>query len=148
MQALTPKNHFTWSLSAFTRDAEYPPCNCPDCDQKLWSHGFRDRNLENRKIVLKRFRCPRCAKVISIKPAGMLDYFQSLLDTMILSLEHRLTFKSWPLDIPRQRAGHWLRAFYRHHRMHAPDQSPMSYLGLLANESVNFFDTGSRTKKR
>jgi len=147
MQALTPKNLLTWSLSACTRDAEYPPCNCPDCNQKLWSHGFRDRNLENTKIILKRYRCPRCTKVISIKPEGMLDYFQTLLKTMLVTLEHRLTFKSWPHLIPRQRSGHWLRAFYRHHKMHAPDQSPMSYLGHLAKESVNFFDKRSRTKK-
>jgi hypothetical protein len=148
MRTQAPKIYLTWPLSAFTRDAEYPPCNCPDCKQKLWSHGFRDRNLENTKIVLKRLRCPKCCKVTSIRPAGMLDYFQTLLKAMIVTLEHRLTFKSWPLDIPRQRAGHWLRAFYRHHRMHAPDQSPKSYLGLLANESVNFFDKGSWTKKR
>ena len=148
MQAQAPKIYLAWSLSAFTRKAEYPPCNCPDCNQKLWSHGFRDRNLENTKIILKRYRCPRCTKVISIKPEGMLDYFQSLMDTMLSTIENRLSSTTWPTRMPRQRAGHWIRAFFKHHKMHAPSLEPLQFLVQLTTDRVNFFNKVLRKEKR
>ena len=148
VQALAPQNVNSWILSAFTRKAEYPACNCPTCGQKLWSHGYRDRHLENTKIVLKRFRCPNCSKVLSVRPAGMLDYFQSLMSTMILTIESRLSSTTWPIGIPRQRAGHWIRAFFRHQKMHARGMVPLQFLMQLKTDQVNFFNKISRTRKK
>jgi hypothetical protein len=119
---------FTFPLSAFSRKTQYEPIDCPACQRRLWSHGFRERNLENRKIVLKRLRCPGCGKVSTIKPEGLIDFFQSLASTIYQTLLHRFQKKCWPRSTTRQRAGHWLRAFLRFSVHQDPNIDPMQHL--------------------
>jgi hypothetical protein len=126
-------------LSAFSRKTQYEPMDCGSCKRRLWSHGCRDRNLENRKITLKRLRCPTCRKVVSIRPEGMCDYFQSLVSTIFQTLLFRFSERCWPRHVTRQRAGHWLRAFQRFFRFENPSADPLEFLLLTKSRGGNYF---------
>jgi hypothetical protein len=139
-------HHFFISrpLSAFTRKTQYEPLDCSFCKRRLWSHGYRDRNLENRKITLKRLRCPDCSKVVTIRPVGMCDYLQSLIPTIFQALLYRFRERCWPQFVTRQRAGHWLRAFQRFLRFENPSADPLDFLLLTKSRGENYFSKAMR----
>jgi hypothetical protein len=127
-------------LSAFHRKAKYTPIDCDQCHITRWSHGFRARYLENRKIILKRLRCRECKTVVTVKPADMPRFFQSLFSTIIEVLSHRLAHHVWPKTVTRQKSGHWLRAFVRAHKHHAISADPAEFLSELFKMGVDNFD--------
>lgn len=128
------------SLSAFHREAKYDQVDCTRCKIAFWSHGFRERYLENQKIILKRLRCRQCKSVVTVKPHGMLMYFQSLFSSLVDVISHRLAHHVWPKNITRQKAGHWLRAFIRAHKHHAISTDPKDFLSELSKMGVDNFD--------
>lgn len=132
--------------SASQFNSQAIPRECPHCQEKLWSHGNRRRFYENSIINLKRLRCRSCRKVITLKPQGMLERFQSSINTIISAIKSRLLNYRWPLGMPRQRAGHWLRAFLIYLKMTDPTADPLQFLKTL--KSTNFTFLGKLNLKR
>ena len=53
------------------------PDSCPKCGSKLWGHGFVSCFLcYITALFLKRYRCPNCKIVITIKPRGFWKKYQ------------------------------------------------------------------------
>jgi len=62
-------------------------------------------------LWLKRWRCPGCKIVITVRPQGFFSRIQSTTTNIYQALKTKLDSARWPLGLPRQRAGHWLRRF-------------------------------------
>jgi hypothetical protein len=83
-------------------------------------------------------------KVISIRPEGMCDFFQSLISTIFQTLMYRFSERCWPGSVTRQRAGHWLRAFQRFLRFENPSEDPLEFLLLTKAHGDNYFSKAMR----
>lgn len=90
------------------------PESCKRCGSKLWGHGFVSGYLVAVAVLLyyKRYRCPVCRLVITLKPAGYWRYFRSSINEIFRVLWAK--FKNHIWQCPRQRGGHWLSRF-RHY---------------------------------
>lgn len=103
----------------FRLGRKYPwprPELCPCCNQsKVWGHGYVLAYFDgfNEGIFLKRYRCPGCGCVMRVRPHGYLSRFQASIDTIRVSLSHRLRYGRWPPGLSRSRQGHWLRSLRR-----------------------------------
>jgi len=97
---------------------KYPwkrPDKCPHCDCMVWGHGYREVLFDgyNEPIPVKRWRCPRCGHVITCRPSGYFNRFQTQIQTIRYVLSHRLQTGRWPSGYSRGRCGHWFRALKR-----------------------------------
>jgi hypothetical protein len=94
---------------------------CPKCSGKVWGHGFvlTFFNGFPDLLFIKRYRCPSksCRKVIIMRPSGFWKKFQTNIEEIFNALVDRLEGLSWPLGVPRQRGGHWLRKFINKMKM-------------------------------
>lgn len=86
---------------------------CPNCYSHVWGHGYIRCYFTVLKghVFLKRYRCPHCGTVITMRPIGFWNRFQTAIEIIYKALAHRLSFGHWDVTIPRQRAGHWMRQF-------------------------------------
>ena len=84
-------------------------------------------------MLLKRYRCPTCRRVLTMVPAGFCRRYQTAAADMAAALAARLRHRGWPVGIPRQRAGHWLRKFLAQCRMNHPLDDPLSVLEMAAS---------------
>jgi hypothetical protein len=57
----------------------------------------------------KRYRCPRCGNVITLRPEGWWPRFWHAGANIRQTLHSRLETDSWPPGFTRQAGGHWLR---------------------------------------
>jgi len=86
---------------------------CPKCHCHIWGHGYVPCYFAVLKghVFLKRYRCPHCWSVITMRPIGFWRRIQTAIETIYKALDYRLRFGHWQKMIPRQRAGHWMRRF-------------------------------------
>lgn len=106
------------------------PDHCPQCEGiRIWGHGYVlayfDGHTEG--LWLRRYRCPECGCVLRLRPEGYLSRFQACIDSIRLSLSHRLNRGRWPPDLSRSRQRHWMRALKR---------KVEAYLGKLWTEGL------------
>lgn len=89
------------------------PESCPQCKNKLWGHGFVNAyfNNFNKNLYLKRYRCPRCSIVITLRPLSHWSRFRYAIDDIYRGIKDRLKYLRWPPWLPRQVGGHWIRRF-------------------------------------
>ena len=115
-----------------------PSC-CNGC-QKMWGHGYVRRYFEgySKCFWLKRYRCPCCGVVVTMRPTGFFPRFQSSTEQIYKALKHKLTTLRWPPWTTRQRAGHWLRRFMSKLAMDFPGSSPPELLSRLHGKMINF----------
>jgi hypothetical protein len=113
------------------------PC-CPKGCGKVWGHGHVARYLLALIVLLRRFRCPTCGVVITLVPAGFCRRYQTPGAEMAAALASRLEHCGWPRDIPRQRAGHWLRKFLSICRMDHWADDPLVVLTRLLGDGIHF----------
>ncbi len=109
------------------------PQKCPKCNSfKVWGHGFVPAYFDffNAPLLLKRYRCPDCGCVITMRPASHFSRFQSSRSTIRSALQQRINYGKWPPDLSSARMRHWLRNLKRQIRAHLP-QSWKS--GLMAS---------------
>ena len=83
-------------------------------------------------VLLKRYRCRTCRKVFTMVPGGFYARHQTAAAKIVTALAARLRHQGWPIGIPRQRAGHWLRKFLAKCRMNHPLDDPLTILGIVA----------------
>lgn len=87
------------------------PSKCPKCSSvRVWGHGFVPALFDGFDVplFLKRYRCPDCGCVITMRPKSHFSRFQSSRDTIRSSLQNRIVHGRWPLDLTSARMRHWL----------------------------------------
>ena len=119
--------HFKWIR---------PSCDC-GCE-KVWGHGFVMRILDGILLELKRYRCPLCKKVFTLRPVDFWPRFQTPVLDIYGALMSRLTRRRWPPKTTRQRAGHWLRLFQNFAEKHFPGHNQITFLLTLHDRQVCF----------
>ena len=115
--------------------------SCPCGSAKVWGHGYVWRFFAAlaSAVALKRFRCPACAQVFTMKPAGFCRRYQTAGSAMAAALAARMMHRGWPRGLPRQRAGHWLRKFLTRCRMDHPADDPLTVLGrVVVTDGAHF----------
>lgn len=82
---------------------------------RLWSHGYVDRyfgGLE-RPVPVKRWRCPDCRTVYTMRPGGFWRGFWAAEQDIRESLRQKLVHGRWLPGFGRQRQQYWWRGFKR-----------------------------------
>jgi hypothetical protein len=86
-----------------------PRCECGG--SRVWGHGRVERYFPGFDLPLyvQRFRCADCSTVFTCRPASVWPRFLSFLLVVLDALILRFSERCWPVGVPRQRGGHWLR---------------------------------------
>jgi hypothetical protein len=107
------------SLSSLGKAFVWEPHDCESCRRPMWGHGFVSRYFTEiaASLYLKRFRCPGCGTVATVRPEGYWPRVRSAIATIYAVLNFRVNSGLWPEGSARQRCGHWLRRFGRKVRM-------------------------------
>jgi len=99
----------------FTLGRLYPwpsPHRCRICgSQRIWGHGYVPRYLEGfiRPLFIRRFRCPDCGTVYTLRPDSHFSRFRYSVATIVSTLTQRSKDLVPPLP-SRQARQYWLRA--------------------------------------
>ena len=99
------------------------PSKCSRCGSfKVWGHGFVPALFDgfNKALLLKRYRCPDCGCVITMRPASHFSRFQASRSTIRSALQHRINYGKWPPDPTSARMRHWLTNLKRQIKAHLP----------------------------
>jgi hypothetical protein len=101
------------------KQKKYPwirPKSCPCCKSKrLWGHGYTLRYFDeiDDPVPLKRWRCPDCGAVHTIRPTTYSEGFSSLKTTHFKSISEKISRGRWLSDISRQKQQYWYKGFKR-----------------------------------
>ncbi|WP_408606688.1 DUF6431 domain-containing protein [Marispirochaeta aestuarii] len=90
------------------------PGRCLVCGStRLWGHGFVLRYFFGfaSGVWIKRWRCPECGSVHTVRPESFLPGMQYPKSTQRSSLESKLAGKSFLKTVSRQIQQHWWRTF-------------------------------------
>ena len=90
---------------------------CPRCrSRRLWGHGYVGRYFDkfDKALLLKRYRCPDCGAVHTLRPHLYDRRFQAIWFTVFLSLLKKITQGQWLTGVGRQRQQYWWRGFKKH----------------------------------
>lgn len=96
---------------------DYPwvrPSRCPRClCCGLWGHGYVSRYFEEAQgpHPMKRWWCPGCHAVITMRPLPYWRRFLAAIETIRRSLEAKLEGGHWIAGASRQRQQYWWRGF-------------------------------------
>jgi len=106
-------------LSKNGKAHKWDKCHCQDCHRDMWGHGYVGRYFAATAglVYLKRYRCPDCLVVVTVRPEGYWPRIRSSILTIFESLKAKLEYGLWPVGFPRQRGGHWLKRFVGFARM-------------------------------
>jgi hypothetical protein len=101
------------------KNYKWEGCFCDKCSRYMWGHGFVTRYFQSIDgyVYLKRYRCPKCRTVVTIRPDEYWPKMRSSIQYIFIALLTRITTRAWPAFFPRQRGGHWLRRFVNHAKM-------------------------------
>jgi len=80
---------------------------------RLWGHGYVRRYFDGYVYPLwvKRFRCPDCSCVYTLRPDLFYPRFRYSLVTILASIVARLTEHRWLSCLPRQNQQYWYAGF-------------------------------------
>ena len=97
---------------AFPRPAR---CLRKECgSSRIWGHGFVERYFDGFEtvILLRRWRCPDCGVVYTVRPYGFWPRHHTPIHDVYQSICHRLRHGTWDrsLSLSRQRQDHWFQA--------------------------------------
>ena len=90
------------------------PPRCLSCGSvRLWGHGYVRRYFEGfvYPLWVKRFRCPDCSCVYTLRPDLFYPRFRYSLVTILASIVARLTEHRWLSCLPRQNQQYWYAGF-------------------------------------
>lgn len=112
------------------KDYSWPrPEQCPACQsRRLWGHGYVRRYFEgwSEGIWIKRYRCPECRAVHTLRPEGFYKGFYYRTWTILLSLLNRIIHGDWVRGLSRQVQQYWWRGLRkqasRFHNVKVPDR--------------------------
>jgi len=100
-------------------------------------------------VWLKRYRCPDCKKVYTIRPKSHYRKFWASRRTILKSIFHKLIHNSWLSDVSRQRQQYWFKGFKRQTKRHeTPRELYIDVLSrlytaniIIATHSLKYFET-------
>jgi hypothetical protein len=96
---------------------KYPwprPNRCLSCaSSRIWGHGYVQRYFEGfaRPLWVRRFRCPDCGVVYTLRPDLFYRGFRHSIETILFSLIKRITDQRWLPFVPRQNQQYWYKGF-------------------------------------
>ena len=129
-------------LSEQGRDFNWGNHDCEKCRRSMWGHGFVARYFSefHSVLFLKRYRCPCCRRVVTLRPEGYWPRLRSSVQSIYWALSTRFRTGSWGPETSRQRAGHWLRRFVQKVRMDWGDASDLkAALEFCYQKQLSFF---------
>lgn len=104
------------------------PEQCPQCEgRRLWGHGYVLRYFEcwSEGIWIKRYRCPDCRAVHTLRPEKFYKGFYYSICTILLSVLNRIIHNRWLKCLSRQVQQYWYKGFCfqasRYSNRKAPD---------------------------
>jgi hypothetical protein len=126
-------------LSKNGKDHKWEKCFCDKCHRNMWGHGFTLRYFSEilDGIYLKRYRCPDCCCVVTVRPEGYWQGIRSSIQSIYEALKSRLN-GYWQSGFPRQRGLHWLKKFVSLAKMENQASLP-SYLTHCFFKQIHFF---------
>lgn len=119
----SPKNntlilHFAVDVKRLVEEGKdfcWPrPEQCPRCEgRRLWGHGYVQRYFEGwiERIWIKRYRCPDCRAVHTLRPLEFYRGFYYSVLTILLSILNRIIHNRWLKGFPRQVQQYWWKGF-------------------------------------
>lgn len=97
------------------KDFPWPrPERCPRCEgRRLWGHGYVLRYFEgwSEGIWVKRYRCPDCRAVHTLRPERFYKGFHYSIWTILLSLLSKIVKNRWLKCLTRQAQQYWYKGF-------------------------------------
>lgn len=90
----------------------FRPASCPECKGvRLWGHGFAGRYFHGfiRRVWVKRYRCPDCQSVHTMRPMGYWKRFQYSRSFILSSFLYKIRCNKWIRSIPRQNQQYWFK---------------------------------------
>jgi hypothetical protein len=116
------------------------PERCPRCEgRRLWGHGYVRRYFEGwiEGIWIKRYRCPDCGAVHTLRPERFYKGFYYSILTILLSLLNRIVHSRYLKCLSRQVQQYWWRGLRRQasrfHNVKVPDSL---IVGQLLREGI------------
>lgn len=116
------------------------PKRCPRCkSQRLWGHGYVLRYFEYwpHPVWLKRFRCPECRAVHTLRPERFWKGFHYSVLTILLSLLNKILENRWLRCLSRQVQQYWFKGlrFQASRHRNRPDID-IQVLRQLLNQNI------------
>ena len=113
-----------------------PPC-CPRCKEgRLWGHGYVSRFFDGleRPLLVKRWRCPSCRAVHTIRPSSHWRGFWATVGLIVSSLQTKIERGRWLATVSRQRQQYWWHRFQRQRHLQgaAVELSQLLAVGVIA----------------
>lgn len=126
-------------LSKNGKNHKWGKCFCDKCHRNMWGHGFVMRYFSESddEIYLKRYRCPGCSTVVTVRPENYWQRIRSSIQTIYEALKAKLA-GFWPPRFPRQRGLHWLRRFVDLAKMENQASLPL-FLSHCFRKQLRFF---------
>ncbi len=104
------------------------PEQCPRCKGgRLWGHGYVQRYFEGlfEAVWIKRYRCPDCRAVHTLRPLEFYRGFHYSVLTILVSVLNKVVEGRWLKCLSRQVQQYWYKGFCfqacRHSNRKAPD---------------------------
>lgn len=105
--------------SLFERGKDFPwprPASCPTpgCgSRRLWGHGYVRRYFEEyfQPFWVKRYRCPECEAVHTLRPRTFYKRFWYSALTILVSLLNKIIYGRWLRCLSRQVQQYWFKGF-------------------------------------
>ena len=94
---------------------------CPRCrGNRLWGHGYGARFFDGveEALWMKRWRCPDCGAVHTIRPDSHWRGFWADRATILESLKSKESGNGWLPNICRERQQYWWRGFQIQRQFH------------------------------
>lgn len=101
-QILLQGKKFSWPI----------PDKCPKCKgQRLWGHGYVRRYFDGIKefLWIKRYRCPDCKSVHTLRPEDFWRRFQVSREKIVQCLKEKIMKNKWQNKYSRQQQQYWFR---------------------------------------
>ncbi len=109
------------SLQRYGKQYRWPrPRRCPRCgSRRLWGHGYVDRFFDGQPeaLPIKRWRCPECGGVHTMRPGKHWRGFWALWPLIVRSLAAKEAGLKWLTMVSRQRQQYWWRGYLRQSRI-------------------------------
>ena len=102
-------------LVAEGKDFTWPrPAQCPRCKgRRLWGHGYVRRYFEGfiQGVWIKRYRCPDCRAVHTLRPQEYYRGFHYSVLTILFSLLNKIIEGRWLKCFSYQVQQYWYKGF-------------------------------------
>lgn len=102
------------------------PKQCLRCKgNRIWGHGYVRRFFDGvaDTLWMKRWRCPECGTVYTVRPFSHWRGFWADRETILSSLTVKESENRWLEHLCRERQQYWWRGFNIQRRFNGPAQS-------------------------